>query len=160
MANRRIENIIVHWSATSDPSLGADDIRQMHLNKGWRDVGYHRLIVSEKSKEYPANLKGDHEWYYLVKTGRDLDDDLFIEQNEIGAHTLYHNGTSVGVCVLAGPNLRPSVYQKEALLRTCLILCNRFKLLPNAVKVHRDFNTTECPGDEIANWIKDYFQSN
>lgn len=150
---RRIEKIINHWSAT-DKYADVAFIRQIHKQKGWRDIGYHRVILHPKSTEFRGK-PAPTEWWHLVKKGRYLNDDLYLEQNEVGAHTLYYNSVSVGVCTIGHPSYPLDPLQKQAVIMTNTILCNRYELiLSQALGVHRDFNATQCPGDEIAKIIQ------
>lgn len=143
----RIKDLINHWSVTSKESSVAD-LRAIHLGKGWRDIGYHRVILHPESKEF-VNFT-PIKWYHLVKLGRTLDNDLYIEQEEVGAHTLYHNRDSVGICTIGHPNYELHSLQALAIVMTNLTLCNRFELdHSKAIKGHREFNPTQCPGDEI-----------
>lgn len=71
--------IVIHCSATKEgKDLDVDDIRQMHLNRGWRDVGYHFIIT----------LDGK------IQKGRDVFD--------MGAHVRGYNRDSVGICYIGG----------------------------------------------------------
>src|SRR4030042_2920077 len=91
---RKIENIIIHcsdslWRCTRE-------IRQWHLKKGWRDVGYQFIILNGRILPdfYLAFLDG------MVECGRYIDEDLFMEQNEVGSHTLGYNDHSIGICLI------------------------------------------------------------
>lgn len=150
---RRIAHLINHWTVTSAYST-VEELRQMHKAKGWRDIGYHRVILHPNSKEFNGVVPV--KWWELVKQGRDLDQDLYIEQNEVGAHTLYYNENSVGIVVVGHPSYKMDPLQREALIMTNLTFGHRFKLnlrdTINGKPVlggHRDFNATQCPGDEV-----------
>lgn len=146
----RIEYLVNHWSVTN-PYVRVADIRRMHLQKGWRDIGYHRIILHPLSGDLVARRqkKEPLEWWDLVKQGRPLDEDLYIEQEEQGAHTLYYNHNSVGICIIGHPSYKLHPLQVEAIIQTNFTLQDRFILPINASVSHRDFNPTECPGDEI-----------
>lgn len=151
----RIRYLSNHWSVTL-PYVRVADIRKMHLARGWRDIGYNRVILHPDSAEL-AQLRRTRtplEWWHLVKQGRDLDDDLFIEQNEVGAHTLYYNSVSVGICTIGHPSYPLHELQRKAIVNTNLLLRNRFQLPLSAIRGHRDFNPTQCPGDEIYALVK------
>ena len=92
-----LTHIIVHCSASAFGC--AKVIRQWHLEKGWKDIGYHFVIMNGRpwsSHEYLMSLDG------RTEVGRFLDGDNFIEDNEVGAHTLGYNQNSIGIC-LVGP---------------------------------------------------------
>jgi hypothetical protein len=149
MAKTRIKNIIFHWSASASTTT-VDDIRGWHLRQGWRDIGYHRVIL------HPDSVPGAKHWYDLVKQGRDLDMDRYISDLEVGAHAKGFNINSVGVCVVGGPRTPLHPLQKEAILQVAKIFTERFGLWRRAVICHRDVNKTQCPGDEIYNVIKQF----
>lgn len=76
---RPIDLIIVHCSATRcDQDIDAATIRQWHMAKGWRDIGYHYVI----------KLDG------TVEPGR--------PEEEIGAHAAPFNTASIGICYIGG----------------------------------------------------------
>ena len=144
-----IKYLINHWSASSK-KVTVSDLRHIHLSKGWRDIGYHRIILHPESRDF-AKFEPT-KWFHLVKMGRELDNDPFIEQNEVGAHTLYHNSDSVGICTVGHPDYGLHPLQEQAIIMTNMALAARFNLLSrldDAIKGHRDFNPTQCPGDEI-----------
>lgn len=151
---RKIENLIYHWAAASSPDVDVNTIRGWHVkgNK-WRDIGYHRVILHPSHSRFaknPAEL-----WSDLVKQGRPLDDDLYLEANEKGAHALGYNHNSVGICVVAGPNLPVTDLQIEAIRETALILSQRFQVKTKNIICHRDVNATQCPGLDIYRVIKE-----
>ena len=76
---RHIEDIVVHSSATK-PSMdiGVDEIRQWHLARKFRDVGYHYII----------RRCGE------IELGRNI--------SETGAHVRGHNKHSIGICMVGG----------------------------------------------------------
>ena len=75
----RVAFIVVHCAATR-PSQDFDvnDIRRMHLQRGFLDVGYHFVIKRDGT----------------VQEGRPLD--------RQGAHVARFNHLSVGVCMIGG----------------------------------------------------------
>ncbi len=152
---KRIKRIIVHWSVTP-PHTTVDTIRQIHVNKnGWRDVGYHRIILhpmgaTDQDNKVPTKPSD------LIKRGRDLDDDMFISLNEIAAAAIGFNDDSVMVCVVGDTKYPFHPMQKEALRLTLDIFTKRFGLTKDKVFCHRDVNPTKCPGDQIYNFVKEY----
>jgi hypothetical protein len=147
----RIEGLIIHWSASNSKTL-VEDIRGWHTAQGWRDIGYHRVILHPDSIKEISIL----EWSHLVKQGRELDDDLYLEIGEQGAHAKGFNKNHVGICVVGSPKYQMHPLQKAALRNTCRALLNRFKLPLSSVKLHREVNPTECPGEEISELIKKF----
>lgn len=78
---RRTDFIVIHCSATrANSDIGVDEIRDMHLRRGWSDIGYHAVIRRDGEIEF----------------GRHFD--------EAGAHVKGQNYRSVGVCLVGGIN--------------------------------------------------------
>ena len=150
---RRIKNIVVHWSA-SPKTWGVSNLRDHHVNNnGWRDIGYHRVIIHPSSNE--ARTHTDF-WWELVKQGRHLDNDLYLDITEQGAHALGYNKNSVGICVIGNTDYSFHPWQQVALLMTLQTFLTRFDLDADAIKCHRDVNTTLCPGEEIYNLVESF----
>ena len=73
------QHIVVHCSATRPQlDIGRREIREWHIAKGWADIGYAAVVRRSG----------------LIEFGRHFDD--------IGAHVLGHNSTSVGICLVGG----------------------------------------------------------
>ncbi len=149
---RRIKGHIIHWSVTSVLAT-VDEIRQIHLNKGYRDIGYHRVILHPLSNEFKG--KTPVHWWELVKLGRHLDDDLYLSMGEVGAHSYGYNKSTVGTVVVGKPGVPLAPLQKEALVQTARIFAKRFDFPLEQTKGHREVYATQCPGLEIMNVIKD-----
>lgn len=123
---RYISEIIVHCTATiigRDYSI--DTIRQWHLDRGFKDIGYHYII----------HLDGK------IDRGR--------HESLIGAHCKLHNQNSIGVCYVGGldsdgnPKDTRTDAQKDSLLKLIRALKRKY---PNAVvHGHREFANKECP---------------
>lgn len=93
---KRINNIVIHCS---DSNFGdAALIDKWHKEKGWRGIGYHYVILNGMPEAKKPNPKLDG----LIQTGRVLDNDLWIDGNEVGAHALGYNENSIGICLIGG----------------------------------------------------------
>ena len=135
---REINLIAYHCSATKpSQDFDVDDIRRMHLRRGWSDVGYHIIIT--RSGE--------------IQMGRDW--------NKVGAHVRGFNRNSIGVCWIGGveedgrtPEDNRTEEQKEALMIVYKFLSRMF---PDADhKGHRDLSP-DRDGDgkiERHEWVK------
>lgn len=128
-ARRRVNEIIVHCSATPEGRVvTAATIRRWHLDRGWRDIGYHYVI----------RLDG------TIEAGRPLD--------EIGAHVQGRNTGTIGVCYVGGVtadgNMTPkdtrTPEQKAALDR---LLRQLLADNPGITHIsgHRDYARKACP---------------
>lgn len=80
---RQIKRIIIHAAATR-PSMdiGVKEIRRWHMERGWRDVGYHYVIRRDGT----------------VEPGRSLE--------QTGAHAYGHNRDTIGICLVGGVDAR------------------------------------------------------
>ena len=136
-SKRRITDIVIHCTATPPHNnLTADDLRRMHKQQGWSDIGYH----------YVVRLDGK------VELGRDVD--------LIGAHVSGHNAHSIGVVYVGGLDRYGNAkdtrndLQRAALLS---LLLDLRKLYPGAkISGHRDFSP-DLNGNgrvEPEEWIK------
>lgn len=130
---RNIREIIIHYSATPQgENFTVEQIRQMHLGRGFSDIGYH--------------------WYV------DLNGKVFRGRDEklAGAHCTGHNTISIGICYCGGCPPRSvnnwqnigrdtrNEVQKQALLQLLSELRHRY---PNAtIHGHSEFAAKPCPG--------------
>lgn len=146
---RLIEGIVVHVSATREGQIiTAADIDRMHRARGFRKIGYHRVI----------------RWSGIVERGR--------EDWEVGAHVEGHNANTLGICLVGGlgkdgnPKDTRTPAQKAALRGEIL----RYrKIYPSIkwVKGHRDLSPDtnhngkvdkwewlkECPCHDVQEWM-------
>lgn len=135
--NRRIENIVIHCSATKpNQDVGSREIRSWHMAKGWQDIGYHFVV-----------RRGGQ-----IELGRRLD--------VTGAHVKYHNRTSVGVCYVGGideegnPEDNRTDPQKKSLELLVRLL---WAMYPDAeVLGHCDFPgvAKACPCFSVKDWLE------
>lgn len=79
IVTRLLLRIIIHCSATPEgKDFTAKDINTWHINRGWKSIGYHFVILLDGT----------------IEVGRPL--------NQIGAHTLGFNKDSIGICYIGG----------------------------------------------------------
>jgi len=137
---REIRAIVIHCSATKDGKLVTiDDIDRWHRERGWRKVGYHRVI----------HLDGS------VHVGRKL--------KEVGAHVAGANAHTVGICMIGTRSFSLAQWGSLAAL-----VGELQSLYPEArVLGHRDYSPDldgdgviepwefmkECPGFDVAAWL-------
>jgi len=125
---KRLGNIIVHCS---DSDFGsAAEIRRWHMEKDWKDIGYHFVIGNGRPRPdlFVPSLDG------TVEVGRFLDGDPLITDNEVGAHALGYNDSSIGVCLI-GKNAFTAA-QIGSLLHLLHDLRKRFSIENGAVLGH------------------------
>lgn len=123
---RSTEAIIVHHTATR-PDASVEAIRQAHLRRGWKDIGYHLLI------------RNGARW-----KGRPLD--------AVGSHAPGWNHRSVGVALVGDYSEAPPPLDQLAQLHATLgWLLGRYpgaRILRHdqAMAEVGDPDHTDCPG--------------
>lgn len=124
----KIKNIIVHCSDSSWGS--AAEIRGWHLKKGWRDIGYHFVILNGvvRPNFLISCMDGS------IEVGRRLDEDLYLEEMEAGAHTLGYNKNSIGICLIGKETFTDRQFESLVLLLESLMA--RYELDMDAVLGH------------------------
>lgn len=122
-----VKFIIVHCSATPPGmDVGVKEIRQWHLARGFKDIGYHYVVRRDGT----------------IEEGRPL--------GQPGAHCKGRNYCSVGVCYVGGiasgskiPTDNRTTEQEKALRE---LLIELLKVFPDAeIRGHRDFAAKACP---------------
>lgn len=132
---RNITEIIVHCSATPEgKDYTVSQIREWHLERGFKDIGYHYVIYRDGS----------------INVGR--------SEEKIGAHCTGHNSNSIGVCYIGGmdsanknPKDTRTEEQKEALLT--LLKQLKAKYPKATIHGHREFANKACPSFDA---LKEY----
>lgn len=133
-----ISLLVVHCSATpANRDIGVAEIRAMHKNQGWRDIGYHYVIRRNGT----------------VEKGR--------ADTVMGAHVAGHNDGSLGICLVGGvkPDLTAetnfTVAQYDSLKQLLLTLAAKY---PKArVCGHRDLSSDRNGDGKVTKgeWVKD-----
>jgi N-acetylmuramoyl-L-alanine amidase len=128
--------LIVHSAATKPGmDIGVTQIRDWHKQRGWTDIGYAFVIRRSGA----------------IEKGRDME--------VVGAHTLNHNGVSVGICMAGGiddtgkpdANFTDAQYTSLESLLTVLA-----KAYPGSrVRGHRNFAATACPSFDVVAWAQE-----
>lgn len=131
-ATRRIDEIIIHCTATPEGrSVSVDTIRSWHIGQGWKDIGYHWVVLLDGT----------------VKPGR--------HEAQIGSHVAGHNTGTLGVVYVGGvaadgktPKDTRTPAQKAALLAHVKALIERY---PTVKKVagHNQYAAKACPSFDV-----------
>lgn len=120
------EYIVIHHSATSD-GLGNRDfdaIKNAHIKKGYRDIGYHWVVEAVEGKLVAQ--PGRPEW-------------------DIGAHCIARNKDGIGVCVVGNyQEMVPTDELYTFVADLCKQITSRHPI--KEIGGHRDYDTTVCPG--------------
>lgn len=124
---RPITEIVIHCADTPpNMDIGAFEINEWHVKRGFLCIGYHLVVRRNGS----------------VEAGRPL--------SMIGAHVEGHNANSIGVCLVGSKgDHTPAQWARAALL--CADLLTQFGLPPTALKGHRDYPgvTKTCPDFDV-----------
>lgn len=128
---RTIDKIIIHCSATPEGrQTTIEEIKQWHIQRGWKDIGYHYVIYLDGT----------------IHIGR--------PESVIGAHCSGYNKNSIGICYIGGvdkdgktPKDTRTVGQKMALIE---ILKRLKRDYPNAtLHGHNEFANKACPSFNV-----------
>lgn len=125
---RKINRVIIHHADTpANMDIGVEEIRQWHLARGWRDIGYHYVLRRNGSLEL----------------GRPIE--------TVGAHAKGHNHDSIGICLVGGkPEVNFTRYQWEWLNR---LIEKLMQIHPSVIVIgHKDVAATKCPGFDVRAW--------
>ncbi len=151
---RQINQIIIHCSDSPEGRNDtAEDIRRWHLARGFKDIGYHYIILLDGT----------------IELGRPVE--------KIGAHCTNHNANSIGICYIGGAEWRDGVdangkplkgkdgktklipkdtrtpAQRKALAELCHELKQKY---PSAtVHGHNEFANKSCPSFNVQEWRKE-----
>lgn len=129
---RKIDKIIVHCSATPEGrNFSVADIDRWHRQRGFRCIGYHFVIYRDGS----------------VHPGRPVE--------QMGAHCIGHNASSIGVCYIGGvaadgrtPKDTRTPQQRRALRELVRKLRGQFP--GTTVHGHYEFAAKACPSFKIS----------
>ncbi len=133
---RKINKLIIHSTATPEGRhVTVDDIRQWHLTRGFKDIGYHFVIYLDGSEH----------------KGRPIE--------QIGAHCKGQNADSIGIAYVGGCDidLMPKNTLNEAQIKQLVKHIKQFKdIYPDAkVKGHNDFANTACPSFRVGEFLEE-----
>jgi len=138
-------NVVIHHSASDFGCARVID--QWHKQRGWTGIGYHFVILNGfptsgwKTPMIP--LIGS------IEVGRMIDDDVWVEQNEIGSHALGFNHNSIGICLIHLTKFY--LQQFVSLYNFCQFLSQFFNIPPDHFYGHYelDKNKPDCPGFDM-----------
>lgn len=137
---RKIDKIIIHCSDSPFGDMAVIDV--WHKDRGWRCIGYHRVVLNgfpKTTKKYESSMDGRVEW------GR--------PETEDGAHCYGHNDDSIGICLIGVNDFTPK--QFESLKRVVKEFMDRYEIPMEGVFGHRDFDLNKtCPNFDVGEWMK------
>lgn len=129
---------VIHCAATKpNQNVGATEIRDWHLQKGWVDIGYHFIIKRDGTIEF----------------GRPI--------YAVGAHAYMHNSRSIGVCLVGGvdKNNQPQDNFTDAQWDALDLVTAVIEYLYPGINWdgHRELrhnHNRACPSFEVEHWLK------
>ncbi|HWD81352.1 MAG TPA: peptidoglycan recognition family protein [Kribbella sp.] len=137
------DHIVIHHTASpnvTDYSLAAAYkvqhwIQDLHMDtNGWIDIG-NQLTISRGG----YLMEGRSQSLPAINNG----------QNVLGAQTANNNSHTIGIeheGIYVSEDVPVALFDMSVL--TCAWLCTKYGLDPHtAIVGHRDYNTTQCPGD-------------
>lgn len=143
------DKIIVHHSASGWGSPVAID--GWHRFRNWSGIGYHFVIYNGYTNKEDLKKKIRNESLIgTVGVGRKLDADNWVSFNEIGAHALGFNDTSIGICLIhKSLPYHPSML--ASLIKLLGYLIERYKIKPSNIYGHYevDDKKPECPSIDM-----------
>ena len=128
---RPLDKIILHCSATREGQhITVETMRQWHLKRGWKDIGYHYVIYIDGS----------------VHKGRPIE--------QVGAHTKGQNTGSIGICYVGGvekdgktPKDTLNELQETAMVN--LIKALREEYGDMTLHGHNEYAAKACPSFKV-----------
>lgn len=162
----QIKNVIVHCSDSDWGSMR--EVNKWHkerfsMTEDLLYVGYHFVILNGRILPdlFLSSLNG------AIEPGRRLDEDKFIEDNEVGAHALGYNEGSIGVCLIGRRNpktgeLSFTPTQFDSLKNLLTDLCRQYGLGANDVLGHGETEQGKAQGKtcpdfnvgDLRTWLK------
>lgn len=129
---RDISGIVIHCSDTpACMDIGRDEIRDWHLNNGWKDIGYHFVIRRNG----------------VVEAGRPVE--------ESGSHVKGSNKSTIGICLVGGHKGQFN-YTRIQMSSLNDLVFNLKSTYPQAnLMGHRDFQGVDkaCPCFSVKDWF-------
>ncbi len=145
LAGNNPNKIIVHHTAFANtPDTGtsgsfaiAQEIQNLHMDtNGWIDSGQH-FTISRSG----IIMEGRHRSLERLLDGNDM---------VVGAHTVGQNTQAIGIENNGTyTSVQPPAILYDSLVSLCSYICYQYDLDPSQIYGHRDFNDTECPGDDL-----------
>ena len=133
---RPIDLVVIHCSATPPfMNIGVPEIREWHLDRGFKDIGYHYVLRRDGKLE----------------AGR--------AEDQTGAHVKGHNANSLGICLVGGTNADDRAKAEFNYTMPQMIwladLLNRLSEKWPAAQIcgHRDIDANKsCPCFNVQAW--------
>ncbi len=158
-----IEYIVIHHSAglistSKENSLNiVKKIQTFHQEtRNWSDIGYHFLV------DNLGNIFQGRPLFQPEEEKDSLNQLGTLPIFAMGAHVAKQNKGKLGICLLG--NFQPSAKEEYSLpndlallvlAKLIVFICMHYAVSPDNICGHKDFLTTECPGDSLYQRILD-----
>lgn len=137
---RKINELIVHCTATP---LGWNDhmtateitqrLREIHLQRGWSDIGYHYVIHRDG----------------VIAKGRPVE--------QAGAHVGGRNANTIGIALVGGKGSHPDdKFEDHYTDKQKIALISAITTFNLPTTGHNDYAVKACPGFRVAQFMKEY----
>jgi N-acetylmuramoyl-L-alanine amidase len=134
-ATRPINEIVIHCTATPEGrDVSVDTIRTWHLAQGWKDIGYHYVVMLDGS----------------VQPGR--------PEDQVGSHVKGRNTGTLGIVYVGGvakdgktPKDTRTPQQKAALIETVKALLAKYPTIKKVTGHNDHTNAKACPSFKVGN---------
>jgi peptidoglycan hydrolase-like protein with peptidoglycan-binding domain len=145
LAGNNPNKILVHHTSfanTPDATQAeafaiAKEIQDLHIDRnGWIDSGQHFTI-----SRGGHIMEGRHRSLERLQAGSNM---------VVGSHCPGQNSSAIGIENNGNyMTVTPPTVLYDALTRMCAHICWQYGLSASAIYGHRDFVSTDCPGDEL-----------
>lgn len=130
--------LIIHCTATRpSQDIGAADVNNWHIQRGWREIGYHFVIRRNG----------------VVEQGRNV--------NKQGAHAKGYNRKSIGIAMVGGvdDNLNPENNFTQAQWASLRTMVAKYQSQYEGIKVigHNEVSAKACPSFNVQTWLAQTF---
>ena len=125
-ARTTTDGVVIHHIGGTNRDVSAEEVHEWHKNNGWAGIGYHFLIRKDGT----------------IERGRRM--------NMLGAHCYQQNWHTVGVNIVGNfMEAHPTSAQMESAAKLLRALSRYygFPIDRDHIKGHREYNSTDCPGD-------------
>ena len=133
-----VTGVIIHCAATKPKmDIGAKEIKDWHLKRGWSDIGYHWVIRRDGK----------------IETGR--------SSNLIGAHCKGQNSHNIGICLVGGIDEKgkpENNFTDEQWFSLIGFLKGLPLTYPNIENItgHNEHSNKACPSFDVQEWKKEF----
>ena len=137
MAKREITDTIVIHCTQTPPTMDIDvtKVTEWHKQRGFDTIGYHVLIKRDGT----------------LQEGR--------QQDEVGAHAVAVNGTSIGVAMVGGgtpsmgweDNFAPIQFET---LKTIIMKLKKDYNIEKVIGHYQVDDKKECPSFDVPKWLE------